>query len=163
MPVLKLSEIKPNPDNPRIIKDDKYKKLVKSLQEFPEMTEVREIVVNKDHVILGGNMRYRAMQEAGWKEAPVKIVDWTEEKQREFVIKDNNGFGEWDWDRLANEWDDVKLDDWGIDLPNGFGQKEAARNIRGRGFQLAGHGCDRGESRPRQSPGDHPGPGKLCE
>lgn len=121
---LKLSEIKPNPDNPRIIKDDKFKKLVQSLKDFPEMAEVREIVVNKDYVILGGNMRYKAMQEAGWTEAFVKVVDWTLEKQREFIIKDNVSGGEWDWDVLANEWDTELLDDWGLDVPAGFGDEE---------------------------------------
>ena len=115
---MKLSDIKPNPKNPRILKDDKFKKLVQSLKDFPEMTEVREIVVNKDHIILGGNMRYKAMLEAGWTEAPVKVVDWSQEKQDEFVIKDNSNFGEWDWDQLANEWDAQQIDDWGVDLPN---------------------------------------------
>lgn len=114
---LKPSDIKPNPNNPRIIKDEQFQKLVKSLKEFPEMAEVREVVVNKDHVILGGNMRYRAMVEAGWKEIPVKVVDWSEDKQREFIIKDNVSGGEWDWDTLANEWSDLPLDEWGLDLP----------------------------------------------
>lgn len=113
---LPLSDIKPNPDNPRIIKDANFKKLVQSLKDFPEMAEVREIVLNKDHVILGGNMRFKAMQEAGWTEAPVKIVDWSEDKQREFVIKDNVSGGEWDWDLLANEWDSDLLGEWGLDI-----------------------------------------------
>tara|TARA_B110000285_G_scaffold226796_1_gene287086 strand:- start:469 stop:1056 length:588 start_codon:yes stop_codon:yes gene_type:complete len=81
------------------------------------MANARPIVVNKDMVALGGNMRLKAMQEAGWKEVPVEIVDWTEEQQREFIIKDNVGFGEWDWDMIANEWDTEKLEDWGLDLP----------------------------------------------
>lgn len=122
---LKISEVKPNPDNPRVIKDDAFKKLVKSLKEFPEMAEVREVVVNKDHTILGGNMRFRAMQEAGWKEVPVKIVDWPEDKQREFIVKDNVSGGEWDWDILANEWDAEMLDKWGLDTPAGWGEAEA--------------------------------------
>lgn len=113
---LKISEIKPNPDNPRIIKDDKFKKLVKSLVDFPEMAEVREVVVNKDHVILGGNMRFKAMKEAGWTEIPVRVVDWSEEQQREFIIKDNVSGGEWDWDSLANEWDIDELDKWGLEI-----------------------------------------------
>lgn len=121
---LKIGEIKPNPDNPRIIKDDKFKKLVQSLKDFPEMAEVREVVVNKDHVILGGNMRYRAMREAGWSEVPVKIVDWPEDKQREFIIKDNVSGGEWDWDELANTWDSDLLTDWGLDLPVDFNKQE---------------------------------------
>jgi len=102
---LGIAEVKPNPQNPRVIKDDKFKKLVQSLKDFPEMAEVREVVVNTDHMILGGNMRYKAMVEAGWTEIPVKVVDWSEDKQREFIIKDNVSGGEWDWDVLANEWD----------------------------------------------------------
>lgn len=115
---LDINKIKPNPNNPRTIKDDNFKKLVQSLKDFPEMAEVREVVVNKDHVILGGNMRFKAMQEAGWTEIPVKIVDWSEEKQREFIIKDNVSGGDWDWDLIANEWDIEELNDWGLDLPS---------------------------------------------
>ncbi len=119
---LKITEIKNNPNNPRLIKDDKFKKLVTSIQEFPEMLEAREIVVNKDHIILGGNMRYKAAKEAGLKEVPVKIVDWSEDKQRQFVIKDNVSGGEWDWDLIANEWDAEELDAWGLDTPDGWGE-----------------------------------------
>lgn len=115
---LKVSEIKNNPNNPRIIKDDKFKKLVASIQEFPEMLDAREIVVNTDNIILGGNMRYKAAKEAGLKEVPVKIVDWSEDKQRQFVIKDNVSGGEWDWDLIANEWDAEELDAWGLDTPD---------------------------------------------
>lgn len=114
---LKPSEIKPNPDNPRIIRDDQFKKLVQSLKDFPEMADVREVVVNTDHVILGGNMRFRAMVDAGWKQIPVKIVDWPIEKQREFVIKDNVSGGEWDYDMLANQYELVDLDAWGLTVP----------------------------------------------
>lgn len=114
---LPLKDIKPNPDNPRLIKDEKYKKLVQSLKDFPEMADAREIVINKDHIILGGNMRYKAMQEAGWSEAPVKVVDWPEDKQKEFVIKDNSSFGEYDWDLVANQYELEDLDAWGVDLP----------------------------------------------
>ena len=118
MQKIKISKLKLHPDNPRFIRDDKFAKLVKSLMEFPQMAEVRPLVVNQDMVILGGNMRVRAMKEAGWKEAPVEVVDWSEEKQKEFVIKDNVGFGEWDWDEITNkEWDDLPLDDWGLDKP----------------------------------------------
>ena len=113
-----IAEIKLNPNNPRYIKDDKFKKLVKSLQDFPEMMNVRPVVVNKDMVIIGGNMRYKAMKEAGWKQVPVEVVDWDEEKQKEFIIKDNVGFGEWAWDELANNWDTEQLMDWGLDIPN---------------------------------------------
>lgn len=120
---LKISEIKNNPENPRIIKDDKFKKLVESIKEFPEMMEAREIVVNKDYIILGGNMRYKAAKEAGLVDVPAKIVDWTEEQQRAFVIKDNVSGGEWDWDSLANEWEAEELESWGLDVPNDWGEE----------------------------------------
>jgi len=123
MEVINIKEIKPNPNNPRILKDDKFKKLVQSLKDFPEMANVRPIVVNKDMIVLGGNMRLRAMQEAGWKKAPVQIVDWTIEKQNEFIIKDNVGYGEWDWDVIANDWDYEDLNKWGLDVP-GFNLDE---------------------------------------
>lgn len=114
-----ISEIKSNPNNPRIIKDDKFHKLVESIKTFPRMLEIRPIVVNKDMVILGGNMRLRACKEAGLKKVPVIFADdLSEEQQREFIIKDNVGFGEWDWAMLANEWNYKELDDWGLTLPN---------------------------------------------
>lgn len=116
--VIKLSEIKVNPNNPRLIKDDKFKKLVQSIQDFPEMLNIRPIVVNTDMVILGGNMRYKACKEAGLKEVPVIITDLSEEKQREFLIKDNVSGGEWDWDILANEWEPELLEDWGLNVPS---------------------------------------------
>ena len=125
--VVKITEIKANPNNPRILKDDKFKKLVTSIEKFPEMADVRPIVVNMDMVVIGGNMRLRAMKEVGWKEAPVQIVDWTEEQQKEFIIKDNLVYGEWDWDDLENNWDEQELTDWGLDIPNfdteGFADK----------------------------------------
>ena len=125
--VVKITEIKANPNNPRILKDDKFRKLVTSIEKFPEMADVRPIVVNMDMVVIGGNMRLRAMKEVGWKEAPVQMVDWTEEQQKEFIIKDNLGYGEWDWDNLANNWDEQELTDWGLDIPNfdteGFADK----------------------------------------
>ena len=115
---VKIGKIKNNPNNPRLIKDDKFKKLVKSVKEFPEMLEIRPIVVDKDNIVLGGNMRLRACQEAGLKEVHIIQADkLTEKQQREFIIKDNVGFGEWEWDDLANEWDTEKLEDWGLDLP----------------------------------------------
>jgi hypothetical protein len=116
--VVKINDIKPNPNNPRIIKDDKFKKLVESVKSFPEMVNVRPIVVNTDMIVLGGNMRLKAMKEAGWKEAPIQIVDWDEQKQKEFIVKDNVGYGEWDWDDLANNWDAEELTDWGLTIPN---------------------------------------------
>lgn len=116
-----LSEIKPNPENPRIIKDDKFKKLVQSLKDFPEMLELRPVVVNADMVVLGGNMRLRAAEAAGLKEIPVLVADkLTKEQEREFIIKDNSSFGEWDWDILANQWDEQELKDWGLDIPLSF-------------------------------------------
>jgi hypothetical protein len=117
MQTLPIGKIKANPNNPRTIKDDKFFKLVQSLKDLPEMAKVRPVVVNQDMVVLGGNMRLKAMKEAGWKEAPVEIVDWDEDKQRQFIIKDNVGFGEWDWEMLANEWDAEELQEWGLDLP----------------------------------------------
>jgi hypothetical protein len=111
-----INKIKSNPNNPRVIKDEKFKKLVQSLKDLPEMAQVRPIVVNQDMIVLGGNMRLKAMKEAGWKEAPVAVVDWDEDKQRQFIIKDNVGFGEWDWDMLANEWDAESLGEWGLDV-----------------------------------------------
>jgi len=114
---VKVAAIKSNPKNPRLIKDDKFKKLVKSIKDFPEMESVRPIVVNKDMIILGGNMRYKAMIECGYKEVNVEVVDWSEQKQNEFIIKDNVGFGEWEWDDIANSWDMEQLEGWGLDLP----------------------------------------------
>jgi len=113
-----LKDIKLNPKNPRLIKDDKFKKLVQSIKDFPEMLDLRPIVVNKDMIILGGNMRYKACKELGIKEVPIIIADnLTEEQEREFLIKDNTSGGEWDWDLLQNEWDVKELEDWGLDLP----------------------------------------------
>jgi hypothetical protein len=117
MKLTPIKDIKPNPNNPRVIKDEKFAKLVQSLKELPEMASVRPVVVNSDMIVLGGNMRLKAMKEAGWKEVPVEIVDWDEEKQRQFIIKDNVGFGEWDWEMLANEWDAEQLEEWGVNIP----------------------------------------------
>lgn len=114
-----IRQIRPNPDNPRFIKEGKFEKLVKSIKEFPEMLELRPIVVNQDMVVLGGNMRLKACEEAGIEQVPIIFADnLTEEQQKEFIIKDNSSFGEWDWDLLANEWDVELLDDWGLDIPN---------------------------------------------
>lgn len=116
---VKLSEIKSNPNNPRIIKDDKFRKLVNSIQEFPKMLEIRPIVVNSDMIVLGGNMRLKACKEAGLKEVPIIFADdLTEDEQKQFIIKDNVGFGEWDWDMLANEWEPELLNEWGLEVPN---------------------------------------------
>ena len=114
-----INEVKSNPNNPRIIKDDKFKKLVASIKELPQMLELRPIVVNEDMIVLGGNMRLKACKEAGLKEIPIiKASKLNEEQQRAFIIKDNVGFGEWDWDALANEWDAEQLEEWGLDVPN---------------------------------------------
>jgi DNA modification methylase len=113
---MKLSEIRENPKNPRLIKDQNFQKLVRSIQEFPEMLEARPIVVNPDNIVLGGNMRLKACKAAGLTEAPVYIASWEEAKANAFIIKDNVGFGEWDWDILANEWDAAELEEWGLDV-----------------------------------------------
>lgn len=116
---VKLSEVIPNPNNPRQIKDEKFKKLVESIKNFPEMLSLRPIVVNDNMVVLGGNMRLKACKEAGLKEVPIiKASELTDEQQKEFIIKDNVGFGEWDWDQLANEWNVEQLTEWGLDVPN---------------------------------------------
>ena len=119
---VKIDQIKANPKNPRVIKDEKFKKMVKSLTEFPEMLEKRPLIcftdIDKKLVVLGGNMRLKAAQEIGLKELPVMLADdWTEEKKNEFLIKDNVGFGEWNWDELANDWDAEQLTEWGVDIP----------------------------------------------
>ena len=124
--MIPIDKLRPNPNNPRIIKDDKFHKLVKSIKDFPEMMSKRPIVcvtdVDGKIYPLGGNMRLKALQELKYKEIPdewVKMADeWTEEQRREFVIKDNVGFGEWDWDDLANNWDVEQLEDWGLDIPD---------------------------------------------
>ena len=128
---VKITEVIANPNNPRLIKDDKFKKLVKSIQEFPDMLNVRPIVVNKDMIVLGGNMRLKAIKEAGIKEINVDIVDWNEQQQKEFIIKDNASFGEWAWSDLANNWDSEELTDWGVEII-GFSNVEDL----GEGFSL---------------------------
>tara|TARA_R110000744_G_scaffold30329_6_gene71862 strand:- start:3785 stop:4318 length:534 start_codon:yes stop_codon:yes gene_type:complete len=116
---LKISELKTNTENPRIIKDNKFKQLVKSVKEFPEMLELRPIIIDEDNIILGGNMRFRACVEAGHKEVNVKVATGlTEEQKKEFIVKDNVGFGEWEWDILGNEWETKKLAEWGLDVWN---------------------------------------------
>jgi len=113
-----IKEIKENPNNPRYVVDSKFKKLVKSIKEFPEMLEKRPIVVDENMIVLGGNMRLKACKSAGLFEVYIhQAIGWTEEQKQEFIIKDNVGFGDWDWDILANEWDTKKLNEWGLDLP----------------------------------------------
>ena len=133
---LALNKIKPNPDNPRFIKDVNFKKLVQSLKDFPVMTEKREVLLDENNIILGGNMRYRAAKEAGWKEINVKFFTREdaernnkltkqnktyEDYRNELIIKDNASLGERNWEEIANEWSDLPLDDWGIELPLPFG------------------------------------------
>ena len=119
---MKVSQIKSNPNNPRVIKDDRFRKLVKSIEEFPKMMELRPMVVNADNIVLGGNMRLKALKELGYTDIPdewIKRADeLTEDETRRFIIADNVGFGEHDWEMLANEWDTQELEDWGLDVPN---------------------------------------------
>jgi len=119
---MKLTEIKSNPNNPRVIKDHKFEKLKKSITEFPKMMELRPMVINEDNIVLGGNMRLKALKDLGYKEVPEEWVkrasDLTEDETRRFIIADNVGFGEHDWEMLANEWDNEELQDWGLDIPN---------------------------------------------
>tara|TARA_R100000988_G_scaffold1626_1_gene1709 strand:+ start:1200 stop:2369 length:1170 start_codon:yes stop_codon:yes gene_type:complete len=112
-----IDKIKMNNENPRVIKDNKFKKLVKSIKDFPEMLEKRPLVIDENNVVLGGNMRLKALEHLKYKKVPViQVTDWSEEKKKEFIIKDNVGFGEWDFDILANEWDTEKLNEWGLDF-----------------------------------------------
>lgn len=114
-----ITEVKANPSNPRTIRDEAFQKLVKSIREFPQMLELRPLVVDADGVVLGGNMRLRACQSAGLTEVPVVFASsLTREQQREFIIKDNVGYGEWEWDVLATEWDVSQLAEWGLDVPD---------------------------------------------
>jgi ParB-like chromosome segregation protein Spo0J len=123
-----ITEIKSNPNNPRIIKDHKFKQLIKSIQDFPQMLELRPIVIDENNMVLGGNMRLKACLEAGLTDVPViHANNLSEEKKKEFIVKDNVGYGEWDWDDLANNWDGLELTEWGLDIPNfnteGFADK----------------------------------------
>lgn len=114
---VKISKVKGNPSNPRIIKNDKFKKLVKSIQEFPEMLKLRPIVVDEDFMVLGGNMRLKASKEAGLKEVWIDVAEGlSEDQKKEFIVKDNVGFGEWDWAMLGNEWNTIKITEWGLDV-----------------------------------------------
>lgn len=135
-----IAEIKPNPKNPRVIKDEKFAKLVQSLRDFPEMLEKRPLVCFTDTdgklVVLGGNMRLKAAKEIGLKELPVIIADdWTEEQKAQFLIKDNVGFGEWNWDELQSDWDVAQLEEWGLDVP-GFNTEDAILEESGYDQQL---------------------------
>jgi DNA modification methylase len=150
---VKIDEVKLNPNNPRVIKDDKFKKLVQSILSFPEMLEIRPIVVNDEMIVLGGNMRLKACEAAGLKTVPIiKASDLTPDQQREFIIKDNVGFGEWDYEMLANEWEEDQLVEWGLDIPiiddeqatpedDGFQVPEDVQTdiVPGDLFEIGGH------------------------
>ena len=116
-----ISKIKPNPSNPRVIKDDRFEKLVKSIKDFPKMMELRPIIVDSNNMILGGNMRLKALNYLSYKKIPKSWIkqasDLTDKEKEQFIIKDNVGFGDWDWDMLANEWDADNLKEWGLDMP----------------------------------------------
>lgn len=115
---MNIKEIKPNPNNPRLIKDHKFKQLVKSIQDFPQMLELRPIVIDENNMVLGGNMRLKACIEAGMTDVPViHANNLSEAQKKEFIVKDNVGYGEWDWNALANEWNIEDLDNWGLDIP----------------------------------------------
>jgi ParB-like chromosome segregation protein Spo0J len=121
--IAKINQIKPNPKNPRTIKDERFEKLKKSIQDFPDMLNKRPLVCFTDtdgkFVVLGGNMRLKAAKDLGLKELPIILADeWTEEQKAEFLIKDNVGFGEWDWNELNTDWDTEQLNEWGLDVPD---------------------------------------------
>ena len=125
MEIVNIKKIKSNPKNPRIIKNDKFKKLVQSIKEFPQMIWMRPLVIDENNIVLWWNMRLKALQELWYTEIPVNRANWwTQEEKEQFIIKDNVWFGEWNWDDLANEWDTEKLVDWGLDLPVDFGEEE---------------------------------------
>ena len=119
---MKLKDIKPNPNNPRVLRDDKFQKLKQSIQEFPKMLSLRPIVIDENNVVLGGNMRLRALQDLGFTDLDDSCVkyanDLTEEEKKRFIIADNVAFGEWDWETLANDWDVADLEAWGLEIPN---------------------------------------------
>lgn len=125
---MKLSEIHTNPDNPRFIRDERFIALKKQINEFPKMMKLRPIIVDKDGMILGGNMRYRALLDLGFKDVPdgwIRVADeLNEEEKRRFIITDNVPFGQHDWDALANDWDETELEEWGIELPTEWGVDE---------------------------------------
>ena len=129
---MKLTEIKPNPNNPRLIKDDRFKKLCNSISEFPKMMELRPIVIDSDNMILGGNMRFKALKELKYKEVPdnwIKRADeLTDEEKQRFIVADNVGFGDWDFD-LLTDWDKQLLDGWGLEMPEIFNPENKEKEI----------------------------------
>lgn len=141
---MKISDIHPNPKNPRRITQQNAERLIKSIEQLPQMMDLRPIVVDENGVILGGNMRFLALKKAGYKDLPdawVKRADeLTAAQKREFIIKDNSSFGEWDWDALANEWDDLPLAEWGVDIPD-FSIPEENKEIDEKGMSETEHEC----------------------
>jgi hypothetical protein len=130
MKTIKLTSLKPNPNNPRYITKTKFEDLKRSIRDFPEMMALRPMVVDDQGTVLGGNMRLKALAELGYQDIPaawvIKAKDLTEEQSREFVVKDNIGFGDWDWDILANDWADEPLGDWGLEVYSGQPNTEIA-------------------------------------
>ena len=130
---MKLKDIKKNPSNPRVIRDDKFKKLVNSIKEFPKMMALRPMVLDENNIVLGGNMRLKALNELGYKEIPEEWIkranDLSEEEQRRFVIADNVGFGEHDYEMLKEEWDVEKLEDWGIEFQEENEHEELQKQV----------------------------------
>lgn len=140
MEILKVSikEIHPNEDNPRMISDSKFRKLVKSIKEFPDMLKIRPIVVDADNIVLGGNMRLKACKEAGLKEVHIiKADSLTDDQKKEFIVKDNVGFGEWDWEIIENDWDLKVLEKWGLDLPDYLSEMNIDEDDLDEAFSLA--------------------------
>lgn len=129
---MKLSDISPNPSNPRIIKDEKFLKLKDSINAFPKMMELRPIIVDETMTVLGGNMRLKALSDLGFKEIPdswvKKASELSDEEKKQFIIKDNVGFGEWDWQDLQANWDTDKLEEWGLDVPGFEGVDYSDKN-----------------------------------
>jgi hypothetical protein len=122
-----IDQVKHHPNNPRLIKDNRFEQLVQSLIDFPDMMQARPLVVDEHYIVLGGNMRLHAALRLNYNEVPVmQMLDWSEEQKREFMIKDNASFGEWNWEILANEWSEEPLGAWGIDLPKDFFGEESA-------------------------------------
>jgi len=144
MEKVKIGSLKENPNNPRYITESKFKKLVKSIKKFPEMLEKRPIVVDENLMVLGGNMRLRACKEAGLKQVYISVAkNWSDEKKNEFIVKDNIGYGEWDWDILANEWDVDQLDEWGLDVPKEDEEKElVSKKIVSPQYEIKGENPD---------------------
>ena len=132
---MKLSDITPNPSNPRIIKDEKFLKLKDSINAFPKMMELRPIIVDETMTVLGGNMRLKALSDLGFKEIPdswvKKASELSDEEKKQFIIKDNVGFGEWDWQDLQANWDTDKLEEWGLEVPGFEGVDYSDKNIKG--------------------------------